>query len=611
MPAALWPLPQAITYGDTAAVLVANASFFGTAPTALLGRAFERYAKLLPQCDDATVASSSGAGAGGAGSVSSFELRVDQPRASGPAEFMDESYDLVVPSRGVVAAHAATQWGALRALETFAQLVAADCSLQDTPVHVADAPRFTHRGVMLDLARRFWPADALFSVLDAMAHSKLNTLHLHLTDQESFMFESLAYPQLNTAAFRQPGCTGGTGSSSSSSSSTGGGGGEPCLYRQSMLRQLVAKATDRGIRVVPEFDMPAHAGSWGVAFPELVVNCSGCTAGGLPHVLLDPFQDETWHVVGAVLTEAAAIFPDARLHLGGDEVCWRCYNQSAAVRTAILGAGRALDDDGFKFVARTFIARAQAIVAALGAGRKTTVWNEAFGIYGPGDHGFKIGAASASDERTYSINTNLTKGTVVQHWWGGFGSWYDTGTGRVNSANATAVLEHGMSLINSEGLYLPIDRPKVWPYDASSMYVIDPATNKSCSYPAGGGEPNCTCHDVWGRVATGCYDIAPNAAGVYDQLLGGEACLWGNVADGPYNASTMPPRPSGTCGPGGWPSPSGSGARGTWRTGGAPHPASRRSWSGCSRGAGFAWRKTHKGIARRGNGAVCSQLYLN
>jgi len=62
--------------------------------------------------------------------------------------------------------------------------------------------------------------------------------------------------------------------------------------------------------------MPGHAGSFGVAFPELVVNCSVCTAGGLSHVLLDPFQNETWRVVGALLAEAAAIFPDARLHLG-------------------------------------------------------------------------------------------------------------------------------------------------------------------------------------------------------------------------------------------------------------------------------------------------------
>ena len=169
---------------------------------------------------------------------------------------MDESYTILVPSQGTVVAKASTQWGALRALETFSQL-AASCTLRDTPLRVADAPRFTHRGILLDLARRFWPADALFGVMDAMAHSKLNALHLHLTDAESFMFESLAYPALNRAAFRQPSCTAAT-----TPPHVGGAGGEPCLYKQSMLRDLVVAASDRGIRIIPEFDMPGHAGSW-------------------------------------------------------------------------------------------------------------------------------------------------------------------------------------------------------------------------------------------------------------------------------------------------------------------------------------------------------------
>ena len=379
-PPLLWPLPRSITTGTSEAVLAApNASaFFGPAPTALLGRAFERYARLLPSCDGPP---------GGASVVSGFELRVKDAEAPGPAEFMDESYELFVPSRGAVLAKAATQWGALRALQTFSQ-IASSCTLRGAPMHVTDKPRFTHRGVMLDLARRFWPADALFSVLDAMEHSKLNVLHLHLTDGESFMFESVAYPQLNRAAFRQPSCTGSCETGSAASAA-----GEPCLYRQSMLRQLVAAATDRGIRVVPEFDMPGHAGGWGVAFPEVTIN-STCDAGFINSswVLLNPFQDATWRIITAVLAEATAIFPDERIHLGGDEVCWRSYNQSAEVRAAIIGAGRLLDDDGFKWVVRRFLARAQAVVASLG--RNSSVWNEAFGIYGEGNHGFQLGNAT-------------------------------------------------------------------------------------------------------------------------------------------------------------------------------------------------------------------------
>jgi hypothetical protein len=88
--ALLWPLPRSVTPGSNAAMFAANASFFGAAPTALLERAFERYAKLLPTCDGPP---------GDASVVSSFELRVDDPEAPGPAEFMDESYTLLVPSQ--------------------------------------------------------------------------------------------------------------------------------------------------------------------------------------------------------------------------------------------------------------------------------------------------------------------------------------------------------------------------------------------------------------------------------------------------------------------------------------------------------------------------------
>lgn len=521
--AMLWPLPQMLTTGDASAELVANASssFFGAAPTALLARAFGRYAKLLPRCGSLP----------GAGVVSRFELQVGDPEAPGPAEFMDESYELDVPTHGVVLARAATQWGALRALETFSQ-IAVNCSLEGLPVRVVDAPRFTHRGIMLDLARVWWPSAVLSGVLDAMAHSKLNVLHLHLTDSESFMFESVAHPQLNRAAYRQPSCSG------------PGADGEPCLYRQAMLRQLVADATDRGVRVVPEFDMPGHSRSWGVGLPELVINCTGNPwsppSAGQPHLYLDPLRNETWRVVGDLLAEAAAIFPDERMHLGADEVYWRCYNNSAAAQAAIVGAGRALDDDGLKWLVRAYLSRAQALVRSLG--RRSSVWNEAFDIYGPGNHGFALGGGPF--ERTYSINTELEPGTAVQHWWGGFGSWYDTTTGRVDAANASAVIQHGHFYLNSEGWYLPISPPKSWPYNWTGMYTVDPATNKTCSYPLG-GPPNCTCFEEGVPPHTeahavpggGCYDIAPNAAGVYERLLGGEACLWADAAAGPYNAS--------------------------------------------------------------------------
>ena len=85
------------------------------------------------------------------------------------------------------------------------------------------------------------------------------------------------------------------------------------------------------------------------------------------------------------LTEMAGIFPDEQMHIGMDEVLWTCYNRSADVREFILAAGRQLDDDGFKFAPRHYVAKVQKLVESLG--KKSSVWQEAFDKYGPGNHG--------------------------------------------------------------------------------------------------------------------------------------------------------------------------------------------------------------------------------
>ena len=124
----------------------------------------------------------------------------------------------------------------------------------------------------------------------------------------------------------------------------------------------------------------------------------------------------------------------------------------------------------------------------------------------------------------YSINTELSVGTVVQDWWGGHGSWFGR-DGRQCATNASAALAHGMKYLNSEGWYLPIGDAipagncSSWANGGNcgnwtSSYLIDPATNKTCSYPPGGGKPNCSCFEHGNAGAgTGCFDIAPDASG--------------------------------------------------------------------------------------------------
>jgi hexosaminidase len=131
-----------------------------------------------------------------------------------------------------------------------------------------------------------------------MAVAKLNVFHWHLSDDQGFRAESKKFPRLTEV----------------------GSGGE--FYTQDQMREVVAYAHARGIRVVPEFDMPGHSSSWILSYPEYG---SGehitelPTVYGIPHAELDPSNEKTYKFIDGFVGEMAAIFPDAYFHIGGDE----------------------------------------------------------------------------------------------------------------------------------------------------------------------------------------------------------------------------------------------------------------------------------------------------
>jgi hexosaminidase len=211
----------------------------------------------------------------------------------------DETYKLDVSASGAKLT-AATDVGAMRGLETLLQLVTlhdATCALPY--VAIDDAPRFRWRGYMLDVSRHFEPIAEIKRTLNGMEVAKLNVFHWHLSDDEGFRAESKKYPKLTANASR----------------------GE--FYTQAELREIVAYARDRGIRVIPEFDMPGHSTSTVFAYPELgsgeeikvVPNYSGA-----PHGELDPSNEKVYKFIDEFTGEMADIFPDAYYHIGGDEV---------------------------------------------------------------------------------------------------------------------------------------------------------------------------------------------------------------------------------------------------------------------------------------------------
>ena len=218
-----------------------------------------------------------------------------------------ESYSLDVTSSGAHL-HAATVVGAIHGLETFSQLIQANGSgFFEPAVSIQDSPRFRWRGLMIDVSRHYQPIDVIRRTLDGMATVKMNVFHWHLSDDQGIRIESKVFPKLAEL------------------------GSDGDFYTQDQVREVIAYARDRGIRVVPEFDIPGHALSWLVGYPDLAsgVGTDGKGTGQGPYAIsreygvfdpvLDPTRENTYKFLDKFLGEMAELFPDPYMHIGGDE----------------------------------------------------------------------------------------------------------------------------------------------------------------------------------------------------------------------------------------------------------------------------------------------------
>ena len=242
----------------------------------------------------------------------SLLINVAAPGASLQTIDEDESYQLRVTTQQVTLT-APNDLGAMHGLETLLQLATMQHGACVLPVvDINDVPRFRWRGFMLDVSRHFEPVGTVERTLDGMAAAKLNVFHWHLSDDQSFRAESKKYPRLTETA------------------------SEGEFYTQDQLREVVAYARARGIRVVPEFDMPGHGSSWIMAYPELAPQAPIATLPvvyGMPTAVLDPTRKTTYKFINSLVEEMGRIFPDAYFHIGGDEVrgeAWLADPQVAA-----------------------------------------------------------------------------------------------------------------------------------------------------------------------------------------------------------------------------------------------------------------------------------------
>lgn len=182
-------------------------------------------------------------------------------------------------------------------------------------MYIQDYPQFRWRGLLVDTARQYLPTNWLFHILDGMAYQKLNVLHWHLSDGESFPFQSKKFPEIGRKC---------------SYSKT-------AVYTYDDIKLVVEYARERGIRVVPEFDTPGHSAAIGRAFPDIVANCWDWIRGQLPYTPnapkllqrfpLDISNNRTFGIVTGLLEELADLFPDKYFHLGGDQVRHKCWEE--------------------------------------------------------------------------------------------------------------------------------------------------------------------------------------------------------------------------------------------------------------------------------------------
>jgi hexosaminidase len=384
--------------------------------------------------------------------ASAATLLIQCDHASQPIQQLgeDESYHLAITQKQALLS-APNPLGILRGLETFRQLLVAGPNGFEVPLaDIQDHPRFPWRGLHLDVSRHWMPIEVVKRNLDGMAAVKLNVFHWHLSDDQGFRVESKRFPKLQQL------------------------GSDGLYYTQEQVREVIAYAQDRGIRVVPEFDVPGHTTSWLVGYPELASAPGPYQIErnwGVFDPTMDPTRESTYLFLDALIGEMAALFPDPFFHIGGDEVTGKQWKSSAHIR-AFMRKNRLKTTEDLQAY---FNRRLQKVVAKYG--KRMEGWDEI-------------------------LDPDLPRDIVIQSW-----------RGQKSLAEAA---RHGFSSILSAGYYLDHIEP------ASKLYAVDPLAGEAATLSADekariiGGEVA-----MWGEFisAENVYSrIWPRTAAIAERL---------------------------------------------------------------------------------------------
>lgn len=324
----------------------------------------------------------------------------------------DESYVLEVTATGAKLT-APTPLGVIHGLQTLLQLVEPTPQGFAAPaVHIEDAPRFPWRGLLLDSCRHWMPVEVVERTLDGMEAVKMNVLHFHLSENQGFRVESKKFPKLQDM------------------------GSNGLYYTQDEIRELIAYARDRGIRVMPEFDMPGHSTSWFVGYPELASGPGPYEIEkhwGIFDPAMDPTKESTYKFLDKFIGEMTELFPDEFFHLGGDEVNGKQWDANPEIQRFMKSHGLKTNND-----LQTYFN--QRVVKIIQKYKRTPMgWDEV-------------------------LHPDLPKDVIVQSW-------------RGPESEAKAVQEGHRALL-SHGYYLDLGE------SAEKHYLVDPLAGDAANLSA-------------------------------------------------------------------------------------------------------------------------------
>ncbi|KAL6707332.1 woronin body major protein [Coniothyrium glycines] len=411
---------------------------------------------------------------------------------------VDESYSLdLTAGSDSIDITAQTVYGALHALTTLQQIVINDGTgnlVIEQPVSILDKPLFPVRGIMIDTGRNFISKKKIMEQLDGMSLSKLNVLHWHLVDSQSWPVEISAYPEMTEDAYS-----------------------DNEVFSQSILKEIITYAAARGIRIIPEIDMPGHASSGWKQIDPSILTCADSwwsndnwpthTAVQPNPGQLDILNNKTYEVTGKVYKEMATLFPDDWFHIGGDELFLNCNNFSS-LAVDFFNSGKTMGDLYQYWVDHAIPNfRAQ-------ANKTLVMWEDV-----------KLSAAVAA---TGIVPTDI----VMQAW--------NSGLDHINKLTADG---YRVIVSSSDFIYLDCGYGGWVSNDPRYNVLVNPnAADGSPNFNWGGsGGSWCAPYKTWQRIYN--YDFTANLTSTQKSLVQGAiAPLWSEQVDSVDISQKMWPR---------------------------------------------------------------------